>query len=558
MTDWYRKLSVVSAFSSAVVVSLWLLSTFVVHEAALRPLLASTPAIIMIAIALVISVVLLLMQRQPSWLVASLVVLLGAGMLLASASTGTISSPYMALWVVVGVGTAVAGIISWTLLLLAATVYVGYMYAYQPLSGLEWIVLMVLLYAPLVAAATSWRLRARDHRKTNQAVTQLTRELSQESTKSDIIVNAIADGVILVDQTGIIKLINPAAEQIVGWGREDALNLDYRSVLKIVDNKDQLLEGDADPVQHCLKSGTSVITDKHGLRTVSGKQLLASIMVSPLGSTGEGAIIVFRDITMQRAEEREQVEFISTASHEMRTPVAAIEGYLGLALNPATASVDEKARAYITKAHESATHLGRLFQDLLDISRLEDGRMASHPATIDLTAYAMRLIEEFQPQAAAKGLTLTYGPSAAAATTGSISPIYYANVDPDHLHEIMANLLTNAIKYTKAGAVRLDLTGDEDHVFLSVTDSGIGISAEDLPHLFQKFYRVDNSDTREVGGTGLGLYLARRLVEAMGGRLSVQSTYGAGSTFSVDLPRASEPAAAQAAQVAAAAGTPLA
>src|SRR5690606_4513614 len=98
-----------------------------------------------------------------------------------------------------------------------------------------------------------------------------------------------------------------------------------------------------------------------------------SLVASPVGGPGSGIIIVFRDITKEKAEEREQAEFISTASHEMRTPVASIEGYLGLALNPATAQVDEKARNYITKAHEAAQHLGRLFQDLLDTARAEDG-----------------------------------------------------------------------------------------------------------------------------------------------------------------------------------------
>src|SRR5690606_7203888 len=109
--------------------------------------------------------------------------------------------------------------------------------------------------------------------------------------------------------------------------------------------------------------------------THSGKKLLISLVVSPVGQIGSGAIIVFRDITKEKAEEREQAEFISTASHEMRTPVASIEGYLGLTLNPATAQIDEKARDFITKAHESAQHLGRLFQGLLDVTKADDGRI---------------------------------------------------------------------------------------------------------------------------------------------------------------------------------------
>ena len=130
-------------------------------------------------------------------------------------------------------------------------------------------------------------------------------------------------------------------------------------------------------------------SDKLFLITSSEKRILVSIVSSPVGKDGEGIIVVFRDITREKAEERQQAEFISTASHEMRTPVASIEGYLGLALNPATAHIDEKARDFITKAHKSARHLGKLFQDLLDISKAEDGRLKNEPKVIDVNEFDM-------------------------------------------------------------------------------------------------------------------------------------------------------------------------
>lgn len=125
-----------------------------------------------------------------------------------------------------------------------------------------------------------------------------------------------------------------------------------------------------------------------------------------------------------------------------------------------------------------------------------------------------------------------------------MQPIYYAFVDPDHFREITANLIENAIKYTKQGEVVVDVTGDSSKVVVSVMDSGLGIPAEDVPHLFQKFYRVDNSATREIGGTGLGLYLSRRLAESMSGDLRVESEYGKGSTFFLEIPRISKEEAA--------------
>lgn len=118
-----------------------------------------------------------------------------------------------------------------------------------------------------------------------------------------------------------------------------------------------------------------------------------------------------------------------------------------------------------------------------------------------------------------------------------LGPIFFVDVDNDHLREVVSNLVENAIKYTRKGNVTIDIAGDATHARLSVHDTGIGIPKEDQVHLFQKFYRVDNSDTRDIGGTGLGLYLCRRLVETMGGRLWLESIYGEGSTFFVEFPR---------------------
>lgn len=372
-----------------------------------------------------------------------------------------------------------------------------------------------------------------------EAYHALAQELSQVANKSEIVINAIADGVIATDGKGIIQLINPAAQTIIGWGKQDAEDLDYRSVVHLFDDKGTSIAPDAGPVEQVLHGNPSVTRNDLLLATTSGKKINISLLVSPVGNYGNGAIIVFRDITDEVSENKQRAEFISTASHEMRTPVAAIEGYLGLALNPATAQIDDKARAYLTKAHESAEHLGRLFQDLLDVSKADDGRLKNEPKIVEVVEFVRESVSVLAPKAQEHGLSLVFLPDASEKVGGSIVPIYYTEVDPDHLRETMSNLIENAIKYTKEGSVSVNVTGDEDHVTISIADTGIGIAQEDLPHLFQKFYRIDNSDTREIGGTGLGLYLCRRLVESMNGRLWVESTFGKGSTFFVQLGRIS-------------------
>lgn len=372
-----------------------------------------------------------------------------------------------------------------------------------------------------------------------EAYHALAQELSQVANKSEIVINAIGDGVIATDSKGIIQLINPAAQSILGWDGQDAKNLDYRSVFKLLNAKSEPIADDTGPIQQVLHGGDPVTCNDMILETNSGKKMNVSLLVSPVGKFGNGAIIVFRDITDEISENKQRAEFISTASHEMRTPVAAIEGYLGLALNPATATVDDKARAYLEKAHESAAHLGRLFQDLLDVSKAEDGRLKNEPQLVELVNFARESVAILIPKAQEKSLDLVFQPDVTEDTMNAITPTFYAQVDPDHLRETLSNLIENAIKYTKEGSVTVNISGSEDRATFSVSDTGIGIAPEDIPHLFQKFYRIDNSETREIGGTGLGLYLCRRLVESMNGRLWVESQQGKGSTFFVELSRLS-------------------
>jgi signal transduction histidine kinase len=244
-----------------------------------------------------------------------------------------------------------------------------------------------------------------------------------------------------------------------------------------------------------------------------------------------GVVITFRDVTQERAEQGAQTEFISTASHEMRTPVAIIEGYIGMLLNPATATVDNRGLEYAQKAHEAAKRLGQLFQDLLDVTKLDDGRLPTNAILVDAGAAVRQAVEQLAPQATAKNLTLTYEHG------DGIQPLYIIYVDLGQLQEILDNLITNAIKYTKQGSIKVSLSESQGKVRISITDTGIGIAAEDIPHLFQKFYRIDNSDTREIGGTGLGLYLTKKLTENLGGQIGLTSELGQGSTFFVEFDR---------------------
>lgn len=469
--------------------------------------------------------------------------LFAASMALVVVQSGGLSSPFLALWLFVAI---FSGLFNWIGLLTVFAASHGYLFyaAVTHHNGLTRDALVLFALSaelPLIVSYIVWHRNMGQKQHTeDKAFDALAQELNQVANKSDIVINAIGDGVIALDPRGTIQLINPAAQDILGWTKQDAMGLDYRSVIKLTDKANKAVTEATDPIQQVLRTGTSKVDNNLTLTTRAGKQILLSLLVSPLGNTpGSGAITIFRDITAEKAEERQQAEFISTASHEMRTPVASMEGYLGLALNPATATIDDKARMYLTKAHEAAQHMGRLFQDLLDVSKAEDGRLTNNPTVVDVVQFMRDIVIGLAPKAQAKGLILYYKPGEVSGSGRQVTPVFYTKVDNDHLREITSNLVDNAIKYTPKGSVTVDVKGDDTHVQIIVKDTGIGIPREDQSHLFQKFYRVDNSDTREIGGTGLGLYLSRRLAEAIGGSIRLESEYQRGSTFTLELPRMS-------------------
>lgn len=449
-------------------------------------------------------------------------------------TSGGVVSPFLVMWIIVTIfagffGAIISGIMGLLVILQIITTSI------QQGINIQFIIGYLFFgFLPLIFSLVLWVRR----QKTDDNTSSLKNKLSAVESKSDVVINAIDDGVLAISKDGNIELINPSAQQIIGWDQGDALGLNWKSVLKLVTSDGKDVEELENPIAQSLSKNQPTHNDKLFLLTSSEKRILVSIVSSPVGTDGEGIIVVFRDITKEKAEEREQAEFISTASHEMRTPVASIEGYLGLALNPATAHIDEKARDFITKAHESAQHLGRLFQDLLDISKVEDGRMKNNPKIINVNEFLKDIFDGLATKANEKQLNYVFMPDIIdEGKEKSLQPIFYANIDPDHFREVVSNLIENAIKYTPSGEVVVNVTGDDKQISISVKDSGIGIPAEDIPHLFQKFYRVDNSDTREIGGTGLGLYLSRRLAEAMSGNLRVESKYKEGSTFYLEIPR---------------------
>ncbi len=367
-------------------------------------------------------------------------------------------------------------------------------------------------------------------------------EPDSQAAMSEMALKIIHDGVVITDKNGVIKFINPAAATMTGYNSPaQTLNLDYGLVIRLESKEGRELPDAENPLFLSMRSGQPL--EKFQASIIVGqsdKRIPVAISMLPSDSLSGERIITLRNIAKELAEEGEQTEFISTASHEMRTPIATIDGYLSLALNPQTATIDERARGYLTAAEKASKHLGKLFQDLLDVTKLDDGRIRPNFTPEEMVGFVGQMTDDYAARATQAKISLSFGSAGPQrlGDTRRIEQVAYSFIDVNFMREILDNLIDNALKYTpEGGSVYVNVRGDGDRVLINVTDTGMGISADDLGHIFQKFYRVDNSDTRTIGGTGLGLYLVKQRAEAMGGRVWAESAFGEGSTFYVSLPR---------------------
>ncbi len=408
-----------------------------------------------------------------------------------------------------------------------------YIYAF---IGVGIIVVGVVLFLIFNAAN-------KKNKKNNKTSPNLS--LKDQTDTLGFIFNSIDEGLILIDSNGVINLFNPAAEKITGWSANDAVGIDIKMVVKLVDNKGQEYPNNSNPFIQIFKLKQNIKDNNIILITKTNSSIYVNLSISlvKLNKNSESAVVLIRNVTEERMEEERLVDFISTASHEMRTPVAAIEGYLALALNSKVSSIDDKVRDYLEKAHMATQHLGQLFQDLLTSAKAEDGRLTNHPRVIEIGSFLKQLTEELRFAAEKKGLKMEFivGTDQLAKVNleKNIMPFYYVYADPDRLREVVTNLFDNAVKFTTEGSITIGLTADPNIVQFYVRDSGVGIPAEDIPHLFQKFYRVDNSATRTIGGTGLGLFICKKIIELYNGRIWVESQVEKGSTFYINIPRLS-------------------
>jgi signal transduction histidine kinase len=236
-----------------------------------------------------------------------------------------------------------------------------------------------------------------------------------------------------------------------------------------------------------------------------------------------------RALEAAQAATRTKSLFLSMMSHELRTPLQAVLGYADLLLLGPPESLTSEQREDLEYIRQGATRMMGLIEQMLDLSRMEAGRLQLAAEPVDVGEIIEQVRQDIAPQAAAKGLHLKIDAPAA---------LVPALGDPERVRQILLNLAGNAVKFTERGSVTITAGAVDGIVQVAVRDTGIGITAEALPHIFEEFRQVDGNLTRRYGGAGLGLAIARRLAEQMGGTITVESTPGTGSTFILSLPAA--------------------
>jgi two-component system, OmpR family, phosphate regulon sensor histidine kinase PhoR len=343
-------------------------------------------------------------------------------------------------------------------------------------------------------------------------------EVTHDKEQLHAVLEAMVEGVLAVDSKRIILLANSRVREFYGVSGE-IVGRPFLEAIRDAD-LDELL-GEAARTDEIVSRALTVRYPASRILRVQAVRFPAT------GGPRVGTVVAFHDITELMRLEEVRRDFVANASHELRTPLAAIRGFAETLLRSEGLSESER-RSYLEVIDRHAQRLANIVRDLLELSTIESRTVRLDLAPLDLEQLAAGLVRDWEPRLSERRLSLRQR------SAGDV----VAWADRRAVEQILTNLLDNAIKYTEPGGeIEIAVEGLADCVRVSVCDSGIGIPQRDLGRIFERFYRVDKARSRALGGTGLGLSIVKHLVQSLGGRISVESQLGVGSTFHFDVPR---------------------
>ena len=351
----------------------------------------------------------------------------------------------------------------------------------------------------------------------NQMGRQLKHQLeviNQEKEQLSSILSSMSDAVITFNRDRTILVLNPPAERLMQkWFIGKSIESNKPIPVEIYHMLDHVLELEEVIEEELDMSGSHY-----------------SISISPLysGESVRGAVAVIRDNTEAYRLEKLKSDFIANVSHELRTPIAMLQGYSEAIIDDFVQS-DEERKEMIRIIYDESQRMGRLVTDLLDLARMESGNVTLYKESVPIVPVLERMTNKFAQVAKEKEVTLKF--------ETDFTDDTFVEIDEDRIEQVLTNLIDNALRHTPPeGQVTVSLTSEFSYARVAITDTGIGIPAEDLPYVFERFYKADKARTRSKGGTGLGLAIARNIVEGHGGNIKVESEVGVGTSFVFYLP----------------------
>ena len=352
--------------------------------------------------------------------------------------------------------------------------------------------------------------------------------------KEEAILLSIGDGLIVTDETGIVTIINTTAEKLLEKKSKAVIGKIFSEASSLVDEKGVSIPFEQHPISMALKTRTTTTTllgsTYYHIRN-DGTRFPVAITATPVDLDGKviGTIKVFRDITNERAIDKAKTEFVSLASHQLRTLLSTVKWYEEMLLAGDVGELNEQQKKYLDEVYRSNQRMVELVNALLDVSSLELGTFVMEPEPTDICMLARSVIAEQQPQIATRNIHFSF-------SSGKDIPLMQA--DPKLLRMAMQNILSNAVKYTpEGGTIKFYIsTAGAKHLLVKISDTGYGIPKNQQDQIFTKLFRADNVRDKDTDGTGLGLYIVKSIVDNSGGSIWLSSVVNQGTKFYVKLP----------------------
>ncbi|EJN99008.1 ATP-binding protein [Oenococcus oeni] len=350
---------------------------------------------------------------------------------------------------------------------------------------------------------------------------------NMESDRLNSLLSNMTDGVLAITRDGTITVINQAALDLLHIPRTDkAVGKNISDLLKLVDKKITL--------RKLFQSIRGFVVEPDGPDGVT-LNVVASLVRRQSGFIS-GAVVVLRDVTRQLKLENDQKNFVSNVSHELRTPLTSVNSYIET-LQEGALTQRKIAREFLGVAHDETQRMIHMINDLLELSRMDQGRTKMDTEAVNFTKFINYVLDRFD-------VMFKQGHSMHSDNHYKIIRNYdqkkscYVEIDSDKFMQVVDNVINNAINYSPDGGnIEIGINETDDSIILSIKDHGLGIPKKDLENVFTRFYRVDKSRARKQGGTGLGLAISKEVVEALHGKIRVESTVNVGTTFFISLPK---------------------